>query len=163
MKAALEKIKAEMTAEISKHEKCRNRVKTLDEEGVKLCEEIRDTNASINLKHDDMKNKQAKALKTMKKNHIAKVCSLESSLKAMKESHTCCKLIKHNKTLGCANLDKPKACTSHSVGQKPIRNKLGLRCAKLKSSLVSNMFVLVVIMYVLLLISSKNIFSVRWG
>ena len=77
-----------MTAEISKHEMCRNRVKTLDEEGVKLCEEIRDTNASINLKHDNMKNKQAKALKTMKENHTARVCSLESSLKAMKESHT---------------------------------------------------------------------------
>ena len=85
---ALEKIKAEMTAEISTHKMCRKRVKTLDEEGIKLREEIRDTNASINLKHDVMKNKEAKALKTMKENHIAKVCSLESSLKAKKESHT---------------------------------------------------------------------------
>ena len=31
-----------MNAQISKPKKCRNRVKTLDEAGVKLCKEIRD-------------------------------------------------------------------------------------------------------------------------
>ena len=69
-----------MTPEISKHEMCRNRVKTLNEDQRHQC--VHQPQAC------NMKNKQAKVLKTMKENHIAKVCSLESSLKAMKESHT---------------------------------------------------------------------------
>ena len=66
-----------MSAETSKNKKCRNSLKTLDEEGVKLCEEIKDTKASSNIKHDDMKSIQAKALKTMKENHTTRVNSLE--------------------------------------------------------------------------------------
>ena len=55
LKNALESIKAEMTVETLKLKKCRKGEKSLSKEGVKLCEEIKDTKASSNIKHDDMK------------------------------------------------------------------------------------------------------------
>ena len=77
-----------MTAETLKLEKCRKRVKSLSDEGVKLREELKDTKASSNIKHDDTKNSQAKALKTLKENHTQRVNSLENRLKSMKKNQT---------------------------------------------------------------------------
>ena len=64
-----------------KHKNCGNRVTNPEEEGVRLWEEIKDTKASIKSKNDDLKNKQAKALKAMKETHTSQVNSLETSLK----------------------------------------------------------------------------------
>ena len=76
LKNALEIIKAEIIAAVLELEKCRKRVNTLSEAGVKLHEEIKNTKASSNIKDDDMKNTQAKALKIMKENHTQRVNSL---------------------------------------------------------------------------------------
>ena len=55
------------------HEKCKSMVKFLKEEGRSLCEEIeinsqsmKDTKASNKLKNDELKNKHANALKSIK-------------------------------------------------------------------------------------------------
>ena len=65
LKNGLESIKAKWLLKIEtlKLEKCRKRQKSLSQEGVKLREEIKDTKASSNIKHDDMKNTQAKLSK----------------------------------------------------------------------------------------------------
>ena len=85
---AVESCKAETAAETLKLEKSREREKSLSDEGVKLHEELKDTKATSNINHEDAKNSQAKALKTLKENHTQRVNSLDNRLKSMKENHT---------------------------------------------------------------------------
>ena len=75
-----------MTAEMKKKEQCTRRVKSLAEEERSLREEMKinsqtmkDNKASIKLNNDELKFKHANAINSLRKIHISKVNSIESS------------------------------------------------------------------------------------